>query len=422
MTVQHGAAGRVRRALQRHVARSESGVVFVIFAVALIVLMGFVALGIDGSRLFDERRKAQNAADHAAIAASFASCTGADAAGSQAAGLASAATNGYNNDGVTNDVVITAIGVAGTHEFEARVDTTIPATFGAVIGFATMDTGAEALAMATGCGGAAGPGAIYAGGDNCTNSGSPGVDVPGSNNRVYGGVHSNRDVKVGGGSNRFTEAGLPDDPFTYVGAIASGSTGNGNVYQTGYPQDVGPSLPSPQWPDGWAPSEVNSTLLTAYRNLAIANGTNYTNKVSSITKDGVYYTSSNDGMDIGSVTGSLRNVVLVAPNGPIKISASSVVFNPYVHPDLPRDGVLMISNKVYSGTEKCDKYTIAVSGSSSTWNGIMWAPGGLIEMSGSSNTAVKGTLMGWAVRLNGSDLVIRYDADLFPDMDVLLMQ
>ena len=417
MTVQRG-AGRVRRALHRHLASSESGVVFVIFALALIVLMGMVALGIDGSRLYNERRQAQNAADHAAIAASFASCIGADAAASEAAGLASAATNGYNNDGVTNDVVITAIGAAGNHEFEARVDTTISATFGAVIGSATMDTGADAVAMATGCNTGPEHNAIFAGGDNCTNSGSPGVDVSGSNNLVYGGVHSNTDARVGGGSNTFVEAGLPEDPFTYVGSLAGGSTGNGNVYDTGYPQDVGSA--SLGWPSGWAPSDLDSAMLTAYRDLAIANGTNRTNKITSINKDGVWYTTHTDGMDISASAG--YDVVLVAPNGPIKISASSVEFNPYVHPDLPRQGILMISGKTYSGTEKCDKYTIAVSGSSSDWNGIMWAPGGLIEMSGSSNTAVKGSLIGWAVRLNGSDLVIRFDNDLFPDMDVLLMQ
>lgn len=54
------------------------------------------------------------------------------------------------------------------------------------------------------------------------------------------------------------------------------------------------------------------------------------------------------------------------------------------------------------------------SGSDSEWNGIVWAPGGLIEMSGSMNeTTLEGTLIGWAVRLNGSNLTIAYQADLF---------
>jgi hypothetical protein len=46
-------------------------------------------------------------------------------------------------------------------------------------------------------------------------------------------------------------------------------------------------------------------------------------------------------------------------------------------------------------------------------------------MSGSSNVASNGSLLGWAVRLNGSDLVIRYDGDLFAtpaDPEVLILR
>ena len=124
-----------------------------------------------------------------------------------------------------------------------------------------------------------------------------------------------------------------------------------------------------------------------------------------------------------SVTGSVRNVVLVAPNGPIKISASSQTFNPYANVALPRQGILMLSGVTYSGTEKCDKFALAVSGGTNVWNGVMWAPGGLIDMSGSTNSAVNGTLLGWAVRFGGSDLIIRYDPSLFlGDPTVLLLQ
>lgn len=222
----------------------------------------------------------------------------------------------------------------------------------------------------------------------------------------------------------------------------SGSTGSGNQYESGYPQDVGPSLPSPRWPDGWAPADVGpggdpppaGSLLRAYYDLADANGTNasndtlFTDQVTSVTKDGVYYTTSSEGMDISASSGA-RNVVLVAPNGPIKVSGSDVNWTaitdaqidalpgmgsgPNLALNLPRSGVLMLSNFQQSGTEKCDKYTIAISGSSSDWNGILWAPGGLVEMSGSSNIATNGSLIGWAIRLNGSDLVIRYNPDLF---------
>jgi hypothetical protein len=48
---------------------SESGVVLVIFAITMVVLLGMIAIAIDGSYGFVQNRRAQNAADFAAFAA-----------------------------------------------------------------------------------------------------------------------------------------------------------------------------------------------------------------------------------------------------------------------------------------------------------------------------------------------------------------
>ena len=48
----------------------EQGAVLVIFAIAMVVLVGITALAIDGSFGFVRNRRAQNAADFAAFAAS----------------------------------------------------------------------------------------------------------------------------------------------------------------------------------------------------------------------------------------------------------------------------------------------------------------------------------------------------------------
>ena len=50
-------------------AEDESGVVLIIFTVAMIVLLGIIAIAIDGSYGFVQNRRAQNAADFAAFAA-----------------------------------------------------------------------------------------------------------------------------------------------------------------------------------------------------------------------------------------------------------------------------------------------------------------------------------------------------------------
>ncbi|HEX5166845.1 MAG TPA: Tad domain-containing protein [Thermomicrobiales bacterium] len=61
--------GRLRFTLTRWRNRSAAdGQVFVIFAVAALVLIGFVALSVDAGYLMAERRQAQNAADAGALA------------------------------------------------------------------------------------------------------------------------------------------------------------------------------------------------------------------------------------------------------------------------------------------------------------------------------------------------------------------
>ena len=71
----------------------------------------------------------------------------------------------------------------------------------------------------------------------------------------------------------------------------------------------------------------------------------------------------------------------------------------------------------YSGIDQCDKFVVAMSGSNNAWTGIIYAPHGLIEFSGSTNTALSGSLLGYSVRINGSDVTIIADPDLFPEGD-----
>lgn len=420
---------RARGAVAASARRSEGGVVFVIFALAALVVLGMVAIGIDGGRLFDERRQAQNAADHAVLTAAHSMCVlGNSITQAEGDGEASAAANGYNNDGASNTVTVTHI--SGT-KFEATILTSIPPTFARVLGWSQLDTSATATSECTSSSGS-GPGAIYAGGDNCT-GGKWQIDVSGSTQHVFGGIHSNRDINVGGSNNEFTDTPIdPIDFLTHVGTFNEG--GSNNDYEPGYPDQV--PMPVPQWPNGWAPSDANAAMLADYEALARANvptvpgaveGTYFTSKITSIVKDGVYYTTHADGMDIGSAAGPEFEVVLVAAQGPIKVSGvSNTILNPFEHPDLPRENVLIVSTKSYAPSgvsDQCSKFVIELAGGHNTWNGIIWAPFGLIEMSASSNSAVNGTLIGWAVRMNGSELTITFDAGLFvSDPYILLVE
>jgi Flp pilus assembly protein TadG len=395
------------------------GQVLVLTALGMFVLMGAVGLGVESSRAFEERRAAQTGADHAATAAAYVSCTGGNNAAAQAAGQLASMRNGY--DDAAAPIVVTIDPVVGqANTFRAAITSTIQGTFARVLGINTFTVTVEATAGGIHCGaGGAGPGAIYAGG-TC-GSGEFAVDISGSTDKVYGGVHSNDDARVGGSGNIFYEVGPPTDPFTYVGAF---SQSGGNTYDVGYPQQV--PLPSPAWPAGWDPSvaspasPANDAFWADWQAKAIADGHGgslLTNKIDTITTNGVYYTSHADGFDVSSIDPSVTNFTLIARNGPIKISASSRTFGP----DADAEGILMLSGMNKPSDKKCSEYTISISGSTSIWNGILWAPGGLIEMSGSSNTTANGSLIGWTVRLNGSNLIIRYDSSLFPPADPTVM-
>ncbi|PWB70146.1 MAG: hypothetical protein C3F07_17615 [Anaerolineales bacterium] len=92
---------------------SERGQTLIIIAIALIGLLGITGLVIDGGNVFLDRRRAQNAADSAALAAALARIRG--GGNYTNAALESAAQNGYNNDGVTNTVSVRIPPTSGPH-------------------------------------------------------------------------------------------------------------------------------------------------------------------------------------------------------------------------------------------------------------------------------------------------------------------
>lgn len=404
----------------RHVvSESPRGSIVVAVAATLIVLVSVAGLAIDGARLFIERRHAQNAADHSVVTAAHSLCIrNQTAAQAIADGTESAALNGYDNDGTTNTVTVDHL--TGSR-FEATIEANIPTTFAGVLGWSALSTHASATAACTGSGDT-GPGAIYAGGTNCIkdDNGKFQLDLSGPNQRIYGGIHTNGDVNLGSAPNWWTDETPPEDPFTYTGTLY-GSTVD-NTFDPGYPAQV--PTPLPLWPAGYAPSDV-AGLLAEYEALARANlptvpgaveGTYFTSQVTLITRDGVWYTTHSDGMDLSSISDDYA-LTLVAENGPIKVSASNRTLTAHT------DNLLALSNKTYTDVDSCDKFVIAISGGTTAWTGIFWGPGGLVEMSGSNGTTINGSLVGWAVRLSGSELTIDYDNTPAPGTtEVVLLQ
>src|SRR6185436_767215 len=78
----------------------ESGQALPLLALALVGLLGFAALALDGGNLYTEQRRAQAAADNAVMAAAFSQMQGTPAPALWAtAAYSNAARNGYNIGG-----------------------------------------------------------------------------------------------------------------------------------------------------------------------------------------------------------------------------------------------------------------------------------------------------------------------------------
>lgn len=147
--------------------KSEKGQALVLIALAAVGLFGFTALAVDGSRVFSDRRHAQNAADTSALAAALkrvrAEGNPPNVAAAEAAakleGLARAISNGYDTDADSiveinfcNESGITCQGLpAGavlSEYVRVRITSTIQTTFARIIGRREVTSVVDAVARA----------------------------------------------------------------------------------------------------------------------------------------------------------------------------------------------------------------------------------------------------------------------------------
>ncbi len=163
--------------------RSERGQALILIALAVIGLFAFAALAIDGTRVYSNKRHAQNAADTSVLAGALASirCSTGSPPGpcsdlekftaAKDAAKKRAESNGYKTgipmNGQTPKVVVAlcsdagnvdpdtgltmppCAGIEATHESEylrVWIVSTLPTTFGRVIGRQAITTGVEAIA------------------------------------------------------------------------------------------------------------------------------------------------------------------------------------------------------------------------------------------------------------------------------------
>lgn len=139
---------------------SERGQALILIVFAAVGLFAFAALAIDGTRVFSDRRHAQNAADTAVLAAALAKVRGQDYS---AAAINRAGSNGLQ-DGVNSTVEVHDCselnlnppceglpdGADKTQYIQVVIRMTTPTTFARIIGRTEVPTVVSAIARAVG--------------------------------------------------------------------------------------------------------------------------------------------------------------------------------------------------------------------------------------------------------------------------------
>ncbi len=146
------------RARHFHRIRSRRGSALAVTGVSLVVIMGVMAVVLDGGLLMAERRHAQTVADASAMAAAYslynnyAQNQGLDPSGTAAKEARSIASdNGYANDGTTSTVTVNIPPLTGSHVgtsgyVEVNVQYNQPRCFSALWGAGTMSVTGRSVA------------------------------------------------------------------------------------------------------------------------------------------------------------------------------------------------------------------------------------------------------------------------------------
>jgi hypothetical protein len=382
-------------------------------AFAVVVLMGIMAVAIDGGRIYTLRRDAQNAADAAALQGAKAVCQDEDF---EAVALDVAAMNGFSGAGVVEvnnpplysdspinddqvEVVITATiqgGMIAPVVYEGELNTRVRAVGDCIRG-TLKGSGA----------------AIFAG---CTSLSGDAVSVTGSGVRVIGGIHSNGNVKAGGNaSNPATITGtvtyVGTDKIQYSTTTLFPATDNPvHVTPKEYPLDTEVFNYDAFRPGGWAYEavyEVDPNLIhysepkitkNVLQSEGWLSGDNMAKGVY-VSPNGFQFNASDD--LIGD------DVTFVSKYGKMAFNGGTSQFRPYF------GGLLVVTEGNYDAGQCDSNWTVSITGNVN-WGGIIFAPNGRVSMSASTGSTFYGSIVAGSVDLSGSNLMVIFDPSFLP--------
>lgn len=131
----------------------ENGQAIVLLALAIVTLVGFTALAIDGGNAYSNTRQAQNAADSAALSAALAKVRGGTPSEVEALAHNIAASNGYNNNDATTTVTVNNPPLSGAYVgnneyIQVIIESQVETFFAPVVGIDTTESMVEAVSRA----------------------------------------------------------------------------------------------------------------------------------------------------------------------------------------------------------------------------------------------------------------------------------
>jgi hypothetical protein len=377
----------------------------VLLTLAVVGLFAFAALAIDGGRLYAERRHAQNAADNAVLAAARAMCFGENITN---AALMLADENGYDNDGVGDIVTVNNPPTIGPYSGDSDyVEVIIVSNFpGTLIQF-FREGGLQVTVRAVGfCEFWTGQGeaAMFAYSDTCNNA----INIPGAGNTFIGGIHSNRDIQVGGQFN------LIQGIASYVTSIdakpqnVTFDPAEGNPLVAPY---IEPPLTfnlSDYAPDG--DQAKAAAAIGEYHYVSggitmkyLENNDLYDPGTGEIDP-GLYYATGTIKINGNNLVG---NVTFVSEQT-VDLSGPNQSFTAYV------DNLMVFAADTFSTDAKaCNSGVISLSHSGNVYNGVFYAPGGMVNLSGEDITIV-GAVLAYSIDMTGRNITVINNALYIP--------
>ncbi len=331
------------------------GQVLVMFALMLVCLVGMTGLAIDGGMAYLEKRRAQSAADLAALAGAV------DLPGAPVSSVANAtdyaAKNGYTDGTESASVSVVTPYKGNPAQLEVTVRRDVQMTFMRLLGFDQVNVGARAVAQARRPEAIA----IFAINSGC----DKGIVYSGNEMDIVGDVHTNSWLKWDGNDNSL------DGKASAVCKFETGGTGNYFA--------EGPNLVSQREPPvSFTAADFPCDYTYPSR---------WDVSASSVTlPSGVH--CAPDGI---SLSGDyMQGDVTLVSGGEIKISGNYWSLNSY-------------RKDVLAYTTSSSSSAVNVSGNGGSWQGYLYAPNGHTIVSGNDGFSFNGSIISNTIDIQGNN-------------------